>query len=230
MSDKPLALIVGVGRGLSSSLARLLHNKGYRIVLASRYPGTFDILADEIEASSCQCDPTNVEDVEYLFEKIGNEPLRVVIYNPSRLVRGAIQDLDPAAVKHVIELTAFGAFLVAQKAAANMLQHGKGGTIIFTGATAGVKGFPHSAPFTMGKFAQRGLAESMARELHPQNIHVCWVNIDGAIRNPGRFEPPDNPDSMLDPDAVAQTYWNIIQQDRSAWSNEIAVRPWVEKW
>lgn len=147
-----------------------------------------------------------------------------------RRVRGPLTDLDPAKVRHAVEVTAFGAFLVGQQAARRMLDQqpmsGVRGTILFTGASAGVKGFPHSAPFAMGKFAQRGLAESMARELHPKGIHVAWINIDGAIRNPGREESA--PDAMLDPDAIAQTYLSLIRQHRSAWSNEIAVRPWVE--
>ena len=106
---------------------------------------------------------------------------------------------------------------------------GKRGTILFTGASAGVKGFPQSAPFAMGKFAQRGLAESMARELHPRGIHVAWINIDGAILNPGRNEPAKAPGSMLRPDAIAKTYRHLIEQDRSAWTHEVAVRPWVER-
>ena len=105
---------------------------------------------------------------------------------------------------------------------------GTRGTILFTGASAGVKGFPQSAPFAMGKFAQRGLAESMARELHPKGIHVAWVNIDGAILNPGRTEPDNKPGSMLKPEAIARTYRQLMEQDRSAWSHEITVRPWVE--
>jgi NAD(P)-dependent dehydrogenase (short-subunit alcohol dehydrogenase family) len=103
------------------------------------------------------------------------------------------------------------------------------GTILFTGASAGVKGFPLSAPFAMGKFAQRGLAQSMARELHPRGIHVAWINIDGAIRNPERAATADTPDSMLDPDAIAREYMHLIHQDRSAWSDELTLRPWVER-
>ena len=103
------------------------------------------------------------------------------------------------------------------------------GTILITGASAGVKGFPQSAAFAMGKFAQRGLAQSMSRELHPQGVHVAWINIDGGIRNPGRDEPADRPNSLLDPDAVAATYLSLINQHPSAWSEEIAIRPWVEK-
>ena len=136
-------------------------------------------------------------------------------------------------VRRALEVTAVGAFLAGKHAARRMLEaepvNGCRGTILFTGASAGVKGFPQSAPFAMGKFAQRGLAESMARELHPKSIHVAWVNIDGAILNPGRTEPSDNPGSMLRPEAIARTYRHLIEQDRSAWSNEIAVRPWVER-
>ena len=142
-------------------------------------------------------------------------------------------ELDPAAVRQAIDVTAFGSFLFGQQAAKCMLSQeaddtGKRGTILFTGASAGVKGFPKSAPFAMGKFAQRGLAQSMARELHPEGVHVAWINIDGGIRNPGRTEPPDNPDSMLSPEAIARHYLILIRQDRSTWSNELTLRPWVE--
>ena len=136
-------------------------------------------------------------------------------------------------MRNAVEVTAIGAFIAGKHAARHMLAaepvDGARGTILFTGASAGVKGFPQSAPFAMGKFAQRGLAESMARELHPQGIHVAWVNIDGGILNPGRTEPEDKPDSMLRPEAIARTYRHLIEQDRSAWTNEVAVRPWVER-
>ncbi len=132
-----------------------------------------------------------------------------------------------------MEVTAFGAFLTGQAAARRMLQNEGDvrGTILFTGASAGVKGFANSAPFAMGKFAQRGLAQAMARELHPKGIHVAWINIDGGIRNPGRperIDPADRPDSMLCPDAIARAYLGLIEQDRSAWSDELTLRPWVE--
>ncbi len=151
-----------------------------------------------------------------------------MIYNPSSRVRGPFVEIDPDAVQQALQVTAYGAFLCAQQAARRMLDAGKG-TILFTGASAGVKGFPQSASFAMGKFALRGLAQSLARELHPKGIHIGHVVIDGAIRNPGRSEPPDRPDSMLDPDAIAETYMQLIDQDRSAWAWEIEVRPWVEK-
>lgn len=156
-----------------------------------------------------------------------------MIYNPSARVRGSIAELSADDVRNAVEVTAIGAFLAGKHAARRMLAaepvDGTRGTILFTGASAGVKGFPQSAPFAMGKFAQRGLAESMARELHPQGIHVAWVNIDGGILNPGQTEPEDKPGSMLRPDAIARTYRHLIEQDRSAWTNEVAVRPWVER-
>lgn len=224
---KPLALIVGVGDGLSASLARLLYSQGYKIALAARDIDKLSSLAEETDAATFRCDAASVMDVNDMFESIG-DALNVVIYNPSARLRGPIADLDPEAVHKAIDVTAFGSFLVGQQAAKRMLTAGEG-TILFTGASAGVKGFPNSATFAMGKFAQRGLAESMARELHPKNIHVAWINVDGGIRNPGRTEPADQPDSMLDPDAIAQTYLDLINQHRSAWSSEATVRPWVER-
>jgi NAD(P)-dependent dehydrogenase (short-subunit alcohol dehydrogenase family) len=124
-------------------------------------------------------------------------------------------------------VSAYAGFLVGQQAARHMLPRGSG-VILFTGASASVKGYPLSAPFAMGKFALRGLAQSMARELAPKGIHVAHFVIDGGIRNPGRTEPPDKPDSMLDPDAIADTYWHVAQQPRSAWTWEVELRPWLE--
>jgi NAD(P)-dependent dehydrogenase (short-subunit alcohol dehydrogenase family) len=127
-----------------------------------------------------------------------------------------------------LTVSAFGGFLVAQQAARRMLANGKG-AVLFTGASASVKGFAQSASFAMGKFALRGLAQSMARELGPQNIHVAHVVIDGGIRSAARIEPVDKPDSLLDPDAIAAEYLHLLRQDRSAWSSEIEIRPWVER-
>ncbi len=229
---QPLALIVGVGDGLSASLARLLHHEGYRLALAARNVGKIDALAGETGAQAVACDAARTDDVKRLFAELDGR-LDVAVYNPSARQRGPLTELEPEAVRRAIEVTAFGAFLVGQAAAQRMQDQaeidGRRGTILFTGASAGVKGFAQSAPFAMGKFAQRGLAESMARELHPKGIHVAWINIDGAIRNPGRTEPADRPDSMLDPDAIAANYLNLIRQDRSTWSNELAIRPWVER-
>ena len=151
----------------------------------------------------------------------------MVVYNASARARGPVAELDPEAVARALAVSAYAGFLVGQQAARHMLPRGSG-AILFTGASASVKGYPLSAPFAMGKFALRGLAQSMARELAPRGIHVAHFVIDGAIRNPGRTEPPDQPDSMLDPDAIATTYWHVVQQPRSAWTWEVELRPWVE--
>jgi len=229
---KPLAIIVGVGPGLSASLARCLSAEGFETVLAARDTAKLADLVTETGARAETLDAADEGAVAGFFDRLDRAP-EVVVYNPSARVRGALTDLDPGEVRRAIEVTAFGAFLTGQAAARRMLadgpKDGVRGTIIFTGASAGVKGFPQSAPFAMGKFAQRGLAESMARELHPKGIHVAWVNIDGAIRNPGREEPADKPDSMLDPDAIARAYLGLIRQDRSAWSHELTLRPWLER-
>ncbi len=229
--SKPQAVIIGVGDGLSAALARNLA-EDYSLTLAARSTGKMRSLADETGARTVQLDATDEDAVAALFDSLPAAP-RVVIYNPSARVRGPISELSAEDVRNAIEVTAIGAFLTGKHAARHMLSaepiEGTRGTILFTGASAGVKGFPQSAPFAMGKFAQRGLAESMARELHPQGIHVAWVNIDGGILNPGRTEPEDKPGSMLRPDAIARTYRHLIEQDRSAWTNEVALRPWVER-
>lgn len=233
---RPLAVIVGVGSGLSASLARLLTQRGYDLVLAARDTAKFADLTSELGATAVDMDGSDPGAVSALFDGLDRAP-RVVVYNPSARVRGPLVDLDPEEVRRAIDVTAFGAFLTGQAAAARMLagepqDTGVRGTILFTGASAGVKGFAQSAPFAMGKFAQRGLAQSMARELHPKGIHVAWINVDGGIRNPDRpdrVEAQGAPDSMLDPDAIARAYLSLIEQDRSAWSDELTLRPWVER-
>ena len=231
--SKPVAVIVGVGAGLSASLARILAPE-HQLVLAARSTGKLTDLAQETGACLVQMDASDSVAMAALFDGL-TAPLAVAIYNPSARVRGPLVELDPEAVHKAIDITAYGAFLMGQAAAKCMLSHSQSsptrGTILFTGASAGVKGFARSAPFAMGKFAQRGLAQSMARELHPQGIHVAWINIDGGIRNPARperMDTSDNPDSMLDPDAIARAYKQLIDQDRSAWSDELTLRPWVE--
>ncbi|MEO1557580.1 MAG: SDR family NAD(P)-dependent oxidoreductase, partial [Pseudomonadota bacterium] len=189
-------------------------------------------LAQETQARTVALDGSDPGDVDALFASL-SERLDVAIYNPSARSRGPVAELDPEEVRRALEITAFGSFLMGRAAARVMQaqpeQQGKRGTILFTGASAGVKGFPNSAPFAMGKFAQRGLAQSMARELHPKGVHVAWVNIDGGISNTARVERADDgTDRMLDPDAIATTYIQLLDQHRSAWSNEIALRPWVE--
>ncbi|OGA71390.1 MAG: oxidoreductase [Betaproteobacteria bacterium RIFCSPLOWO2_12_FULL_65_14] len=226
------ALIVGAGDGLSASVARLFAEKGgMRIALAARNPGKLAALANQLDACALECDASDRSRVESMFAKadewFGASP-DVVVYNPSYRVRGPILDIDPGDLAKALAVTAFGGFLVAQQAARRMVSRGSG-AILFTGASASVKGYPQSASFAMGKFALRGLAQSMARELAPKGVHIAHFVIDGGIRNPGRVEPANAPDSMLDPDAIARSYLHVLEQDRSAWSWEIEVRPWVEK-
>ena len=225
-----LALIVGAGNGLSASLARLFARHNVQVALAARAPDKLAALCAETGAASFACEVSEPEEVGGLFDAVVaslGEP-DVVVFNASARARGPVASLVPEEVARAIAVSAFGGFLVGQQAARLMVPKGAG-TILFTGASASVKGYPLSAPFAMGKFALRGLAQSMARELAPQGVHVAHVVIDGAIRNPGRTEPPDGPDSMLDPDAIAATYWHLIGQDRSAWTWEVEVRPWVER-
>jgi NAD(P)-dependent dehydrogenase (short-subunit alcohol dehydrogenase family) len=224
------ALIVGAGPGLSASLARLFSQNAMKVALAARNASKLKPLQDELGAAAFSCDATDVRQVRKLFDDAAStqgEP-DVVVYNASGRTRGPLIELDPAAVERAIAVSAFGGFLVGQEAAKRMLPKGRG-AILFTGASASVKGYPQSASFAMGKFALRGLAQSMARELSPQGIHVAHFVIDGGIKSAGRPEPKDKPDSMLDPDAIALSYLHILKQPRSAWSWEIELRPWVER-
>ncbi len=226
------ALIVGAGTGISAAFARKLHEAGYRVSVASRNPGKLAPLTAQTGAQAWAADSTDVEQVTALFRQVEDTqgPLDVVLYNAAQRVRGPIADIDPAEVRRAIEVTAFGGFVVAQQAARRMVPRGRG-TIMFTGASASVKGYPQSATFAMGKFALRGLAQSMARELQPKGIHVAHFVIDGGVRNAGRgrTEASDAPDSLLDPDAIAETYMHVLTQPRSAWSWEIELRPWLER-
>jgi NAD(P)-dependent dehydrogenase (short-subunit alcohol dehydrogenase family) len=223
------ALIVGAGSGLSASLARLFAREGMRVALAARNAAKLDSLCRETGAQAFTCDAARPDQVERLFsdaERAIGVP-DVVVFNASGRARGPLVDLVPADVERSLTVSAFAGFLVAQQAARRMLPK-RHGAILLTGASASVKGYPQSAPFAMGKFALRGLAQSMARELAPQGIHVAHFVIDGGIRNPGRDEPADKPDSMLDPDAIAATYLHVLRQPRSAWTWEVELRPWVE--
>jgi NAD(P)-dependent dehydrogenase (short-subunit alcohol dehydrogenase family) len=224
------ALIVGAGSGLSASLARLFSREGLRVALAARNSEKLGSLCAETGARAFRCDATNPDQVAQMFAAVeaATGAPDVVVYNASARARGPVAELVPAEVERALMVSAYGGFLVAREAAARMFPK-KHGAILFTGASASVKGYPLSAPFAMGKFALRGLAQSMARELAPQGIHVGHFVIDGAIRNPGRTEPPDRPDSMLDPDAIAASYLHLLQQPRSAWAWEIELRPWVER-
>ena len=224
------ALIVGVGSGLSASLARLFAKTGLKVALAARRAANLTTLAQETGAKTFACNSTDRAQVVKLFTDVeaalGSPD--VVVYNASYRTRGPFVELVPDEVEKALMVTAFGGFLVAQEAAKRMLPK-RHGAIFFTGASASVKGYAQSAPFAMGKFALRGLAQSMARELSPHGIHIGHVVVDGGIKSERRPDPPDKPDSMLDPDAIAQSYLHLLQQPRSAWAWEIELRPWVEK-
>jgi len=230
MAERERAMIVGAGAGLSAALARRCAGEGMDVVLAARDTQKLGALARETGAATVACDASRAEEVERLFAAVdaGGDRLDLVVYNASGRARGPIAELDPEAVESAIRVTAFGGFLVARQAAKRMLRHGHG-TILFTGASASVKGYPRSSSFAMGKFALRGLAQSLARELQPQNIHVGHIVIDGGIAKAG--DPRANergPDGLLDPNAIAETYLQLHRQQRSAWAWEIELRPWVE--
>jgi NAD(P)-dependent dehydrogenase (short-subunit alcohol dehydrogenase family) len=224
------ALIIGAGAGISASLARQLTGAGLTVGLAARDADKLAALAAETGATAFAADASDPAAVAALFDQVDarlGEP-EVVIYNASVRAPGSVAEIDPEAVRRALEIGAFGGFLATRQAARRMLKHGHG-AILLTGASASVKGFPLSAAFAMAKFALRGLAQSAARELGPQGIHVAHFVIDGGVRSAARAEPADRPDSMLSPDGIAQTYLDVLRQPRSAWSLEVELRPWVEK-
>ena len=224
------ALIVGAGSGLSASLARLFADQGMQVALAARNTDKLSPLAKETSAKTYACDASRPGDVQKLFKRIesDNNSVDLVVYNPSFRIRGAITDIDPDAVYKALMITCYGGFLVAQAAAKIMLRQ-KSGSILFTGASASSKGYANSASFAMGKFGLRGLAQSMARELAPQNIHVAHFVIDGGIADKDNSAKQPINDNLLDPDQIARNYRHIHRQHRSTWSWEIEMRPWTEK-
>jgi len=233
MTEQEIALIVGAGPGLSASLARLFKKEGMKVALAARDAKKLDALVKEIDGRAYACDASNPKDVEKLFESIDKEigEPNLVVYNASGRVRGPIAELDPEAVRQTILITCYGGFLIGQAAAKRMIKAGRG-TILFTGASASIKGYANSPAFAMGKMGLTGLVQSMARELQPQNIHVAQVVIDGGICDPTRRPErltSRGPDGCLDPDAIAQTYLHLHRQHRSTWTSHIELRPWVEK-
>jgi len=228
--DYTSALIVGAGAGLSASLARLFARHRMQVALAARSAAKLETFVKETGAKAYNCDAAKRDEVEKLFADLDAAKLTpdVVVYNASYRTRGPFAELDATEVAKSIEITAYGAFLVAQAAVKRMVPKGQG-AILFTGASASVKGYAQSAPFAMGKFALRGMAQSMARELSPQGIHVCHFVIDGGIISGRRPPDPQKPNSLLDPDAIAASYLHVLQQPRSAWTQELELRPWVEK-
>jgi len=233
MAKQELALIVGSGPGLSASLARLFTKEGMQVALAARDTKKLQSLVKEIDGRAYPCDASIPKDVERLFDSVTNDTGEpdVVVYNASGRVRGPLTELDVDAVRNTILVTCYGGFLVGQAAAKRMIKAGHG-TILFTGASASIKGFANSAAFAMGKMGLSGLVQSMARELQPQNIHVAQVVIDGGIYDPTKHPErltSRGPDGNLDPDAIAQTYLHLHRQQRSSWASHIELRPWVEK-
>ncbi len=233
MADREIALIVGSGPGPSASLARLFSQQGMTVALAAREPKKLAGLVKQIDGRSYGCDASIPSAVENLFISVDKEigAPNLVVYNASGRVRGPITELDPEDVRQTILITCYGGFLVGQAAAKRMIKAGSG-TILFTGASASVKGYANSAAFAMGKLGLTGLVQSMARELQPQNIHVAQVVIDGGIYEPTRHPErltARGPDGCLDPDAIAQTYLHLHRQHRSAWASHIELRPWSEK-
>lgn len=227
MSHSEVAVIVGAGQGLSAALARILAAEGAQVVLAARNVSKLSALIADTGARAVACDTSKPEQVHALFADVdaAEGAPNLVVFNPSRRVPGPLVDIDPGEVATSLMVTAFGGFLVGQAAARRMLARG-GGSILFTGASASVKGYPKSAAFAMGKFALRGLAQSMARELAPQNIHVAHFVIDGGIAKSG--DAGKGGDEMLDPAAIAGSYLAVHRQPRNAWTWEMELRPWVE--
>ena len=232
MTSKEIALIVGAGRGLSASLTRLFASEDMDVAIAARNTDKLSALCEETGAQAYACDAVDSAQVDQLFASVTADIGKpdVVVYNASNRARGPIQNLDPEAVRTAIQVSCFGGFLVAQAAAKQMVPR-KSGTILLTGASASVKGYPNSSSFAMGKFGLRGLAQSLARELQPQNIHVAHFVIDGGILQ-GSHDPraPERgEDAMLLPDEIAKDYLHVHRQHRSSWTWEIELRPWVER-
>ena len=225
---KQKVLIVGAGPGLSSSLARLCVSHNMQVILVARNIEKLKKLKKEINVETISCDCSNFKNVKELFkktDKLMGTP-NLVVFNASyRPKRTSIIDLDSEEVQMAIQINCFGAYLVAREAAKRMILK-KNGSIFFTGATAGIKGFPNSSAFAIGKFGVRGLAQSLARELHPKNIHIAHFVIDGVIaKKPyGHLKFP-----TIDPDEIAKTYIQFHNQHKSAWTWEIEIRTSEEK-
>lgn len=230
------AVIAGVGPGLGESLARKFAAEGCAVGLFARSADYLDKLAadlrsDGVDCTTVQVDISDPEDVKRGFEEVRDElgSVNVLVNHASDAAWGGLLDLSPDDFESTWRVGAFGAFLCSQEAAADMLD-GDGGTIIFTGATSAVRGRDHALDFSSAKFAARGMAESMARELGPEGIHVAHVVIDGQIATPSYLEQSDRDrETFLDPDAIAESYWHLVEQDRSAWTLELDLRPHVEE-
>jgi NAD(P)-dependent dehydrogenase (short-subunit alcohol dehydrogenase family) len=232
MKPADIALIVGAGSGLSASLARLFAKEGLRVAMAARDTAKLAPLVKETAALPVTCDATDAAQVEAMLSAVEAKwgVPDLVVYNAGYRVRGPLVSLDPREVERTIAITGYAGFVVAQAAAKRMLSRGSG-AIFFTGASASVKGYAESAPFAMGKFALRGLAQSMARELAPKGIHVAHFVIDGGISRGAADSRASErgADGMLLPDEIAKNYLHVFRQHRSAWTWEVELRPWIER-
>jgi NAD(P)-dependent dehydrogenase (short-subunit alcohol dehydrogenase family) len=231
---KPVAVVIGVGPGLGASLARRFA-KGYEVAINARGADYLGTLAADIRnaggsALEVPADVGNGEQVVVAFklirERLG-EP-EVLIYNAAAGPFGNINEVTAAQFENSLRINALGAFLCAKECVPAMIERGRG-VILFTGATAGIKAGARSVAFGPGNFAKRGLAQSLARDLGPKGIHVAWINIDGGIDLPHRQRPGTTKEDLLNPDAIAETYWHLAHQDRSAWTMEMELRPFKEK-
>jgi len=239
MADRQTALVVGAGAGLGAALARCFADSGMNVAMAARDPERLSALVDALNAQGVRavalaCDATEERSVRALFDQVGDNPgdPDLVVYNAGALVPGGILDIEPAEFERCWRIGCLGGFLVGQAASRGMIgraeQGGFGGTIIFTGATASLRGGARFANLAVGKFGLRALAQSMARELGPLGVHVAHVIIDGVIASE-RSGGQTPEDSRLDADAIAANYLALHRQPRSAWTHELDLRPWVEK-
>lgn len=240
MSAQPknsgVAVVIGVGEGLGAALGRRFA-ESYRVALVARSADLIGRLAGEIASSggaalAVQSDATVAEKVAAAHEQIREElgPVDILIYNGGRRSFGRLLDITPEVFEQDWRLHTFGAFLWARQVVPEMLSR-RTGTILITGATAGIRPWPTSAGFAPAKFAVRGLAEVMSRDLHPQGIHVAYVNVDGGIDMPllRKVRPDSKDEDLLKPSAIADAFWYLAHQDPSAWSHELNVRPFKEK-
>lgn len=222
-------LIAGVGPGLGSALVDTFVAAGYEVVAAARRASELD---ERDGVHPVDCDLTEPDAVGALFARIEREraPLAAAVYNAGAFEPAEVADIDPDRFEHCWRVGCYGGFLVGREAARILRARGAG-TIVFTGATASLRGGARFANLASPKFALRALAQSMARELGPAGVHVAHVIIDGQIRSP-RYESlldERGPDSLLEPTAIAETYLALHRQPRSAWTHELDLRPWVER-
>lgn len=239
MARDGISLVVGVGPGLGAALARCFADAGMDVAVAARSSGKLKGLVDEVEARGLRsrayaCDVTEAKDVATLFQRVEADLGRpeLVVYNAGAFVPAGIMEIDPADFERCWRVGCFGGFLVGQAAARMMTARTRagvpGGTIVFTGATASLRGSARFANLAVGKFGLRALAQSMARELGPSGVHVAHVIVDGVIAS-ARSGGQTAEESRLDADAIAPNYLTLHRQPRSAWTHELDLRPWVEK-